>query len=168
MKKVVGFLGVFIIIAIVTCIGIWLFGDHSQVKEGIYRSQNSSKYPNAYIVVEDGTAQFYNIDLNEMYKAEIVEHYINYLEGYKEQVLSNSDKASIKEEIDLNAQFCQSKFVLDYSKEKINYYDEEAKVYHYNFGDITDVDYLSYDYDWEKNTITLTRDTNNEIIFERE
>lgn len=168
MKKVVGVLCVFVIIAIVTCTGIWLFGDHSQVKEGIYRSQNSSKYPNAYIVVEDGTAQFYNIDLNEMYKAEIVENYIDYLVNYKEHVLSSSDKKEIKEAIDLNGQFCQKKIILNYEKENSNYYDETLDIYNYNFGYVTDVDYLAYDYDWKKDTITLTRDDDENIVFVRE
>lgn len=168
MKKKVRIIAIILAVGVMTFAGFWFFGNHTEVKAGIYRIQNNTTYPEAYILVEDGKAQFFNIDLNALYKNCVVERYITYLEEYKEQKLSVSDKTQIEESIDLNAQFCESKFILDYSKENYNFVDNSTGLCNYNFGKITDTDYLSYNYDWKKGSITLTRDEAESIVFERE
>lgn len=168
MKKKVRIIAIILAVGVLAFAGFWFFGNHTEVKAGIYRIQNNTTYPEAYILVEDGKAQFFNIDLNALYKNCVVERYITYLEEYKQQKLSVSDKTQIEESIDLNAQFCESMFILDYSKENYNFVDNSTGLCNYNFGKITDTDYLSYNYDWKKGSITLTRDEAESIVFERE
>ncbi len=155
------------VILALAALGAWLFSDHSEIKDGIYKIQNNTTYPDAYIAVKDGKAQFFNIDLNALYKDSIVEDYFRYMEGYKKQKLSDSDKEQIKQSIDLNKQFCDSEFVLDYSEENYNLFDTETGIGLYNFGMITDISYLSYEYDWKKRTITLNRQETELIVFKR-
>lgn len=143
-----------------------LFADHSKVADGRYQIQNNVVYPDAYILVEDGQAQFFHIDLNELYKESIVEDYLNYLKNYKKQELTASEEKQVRDAIDLNAQFCETKFVLDYSEENYNFCDEEG-LYHYNFGFITEGSYLSYEYDWENRSITLNHEEAGRIEFKR-
>lgn len=154
MKQKIKIILVVVLIAIISFGGIWIFSDHSKVKDGTYEIQNNTTYPDAYIVVDNGEAQFVNIDLNALYKDTIVEDYLSYLKNYKNQKLSSLDEEKIKDSIDLNAQFCETKFVLDYSRES-DFVDEG--IGHYSFGAITDISYLSYQYDWKKGSITLDR-----------
>lgn len=164
-KLVIGAVVLIFIIAI-SFGAIRLFSDHSKVADGKYQIQNNAVYPDAYILVEDGQAQFFHIDLNELYKESIVEDYLNYLKNYKKQKLTASEEKQVRDAIDLNEQFCETKFVLDYSKENYNICDEEG-YYHYNFGFITEISYLSYEYDWKKRSITLDREETGPIEFKR-
>lgn len=167
MKKTVKVTVIISLLAVVILMGMRFWDKRAEVKEGTYYIQNNTVYPEAYIVVKEGKAQLFNIDLNELYKDEIVERYISYLENYKEQNVLNSEKMRIKETINLNAKFCESEFVLDYSEENYNLFDTYAGIGHYNFGKITDIDYLGYDYDWKKGSITLIRDEARPIVFKR-
>lgn len=40
----------------------------AEITEGTYKIKDCPEYPDAYLVVEDGKLQFYNIDLNEIYQ----------------------------------------------------------------------------------------------------
>lgn len=143
-----------------------MFSDHTKVADGTYQIQNNATYPDAYIVVEDGEAQFFNIDLNELYKDDIVEKYIMYLKNYKNQSVTSADEEQIKNSIDLNERFCKTKFALDYSEENYNFVDDRG-IGNYNFGTITDISYLSYEYDWKNQSITLNREDAELIKFKR-
>ncbi len=165
MKKRIAIGAVVLIFLIVISFGaVRLFSDHSRVADGRYQIQNNAAYPDAYILVEDGQAQFFHIDLNELYKDSIVEKYLYYLKNHKNQKITVSEENQIKDTIDLNAQFCETKFVLDYSEENYNFCDEEG-IYHYNFGFITENSYLSYEYDWKNRSITLDREETGLIEF---
>lgn len=156
MKQKIKIIAVVVVIAIISLGGIWFFSDHSKVKDGTYMIQNNTTYPDAYIVVDNGKAQFFNIDLNALYKDTIVEDDLLYLKNYKNQKLSSLDEEKVKDSIDLNAQFCETKFVLDYSR-KSDLFDEDEGIGYYSFGAITDISHLSYQWDWKKRSITLTR-----------
>lgn len=165
-KKVVLDMVVLMFLTVSVFCAVRLFSDHSKVVDGRYQIQNNAAYPDAYILVEDGQAQFFHIDLNKLYKKTIVERYLNYLKNYKKQKLTALEEKQVGDVIDLNAQFCDTKFVLDYSEEKYNFCDEEG-IYHYNFGFITEDSYLSYEYDWKNRSITLDREEAGLIEFKR-
>lgn len=166
IKKFVIAAVVLIFLTVISFGAVRLFSDHSKIADGKYQIQNNVVYPDAYILVEDGQAQFFHIDLNELYKESIVEDYLDYLKNYKKKILTASDEKQVRDAIDLNAQFCETKFVLDYSEENYNFCDEEG-LYHYNFGFITEISYLSYEYDWKKRSITLDREETGPIEFKR-
>lgn len=106
-------------------------------------------------MIDNGEAQFFNIDLNALYKDTIVEDYLAYLKYYKKQKLSSYDEEKVKDSVDLNAQFCERKFVLDYRESDL--FDEDEGIGYYSFGGIIDISHLSYLYDWRKQSITLNR-----------
>ena len=54
-------------------------------------------------MIDNGEAQFFNIDLNALYKDTIVEDYLAYLKYYKKQKLSSYDEEKVKDSVDLNA-----------------------------------------------------------------
>lgn len=107
IKKAVLGTVILIFLTVISFGAVRLFSDHSKVADGKYQIQNNETYPNAYILVEDGQAQFFNIDLNESGKGL------------------------------------------------------------YNFGNITEIDYLSYEYDGKKHSITLNREEAGLIEFKR-
>lgn len=104
-------------------------------------------------MIDNGEAQFFNIDLNALYKDTIVEDYLAHLKYYKKQKLSSYDEEKVKDSIDLNAQFCERKFVLNYRESDVL----DEGIGYYSFGGITDISHLSYLYDWRKQSITLNR-----------
>lgn len=105
MKKKIKIIAAVAAIAVISFWGIWYFSDHSKVKDGTYKIQNNTAYPDAYIVIDNGEAQFFNIDLNALYKDTIAEDYLAYLKHYKKQKLSSYDEEKVKDSIDLNARF---------------------------------------------------------------
>ena len=168
MKKIIKRIVIIVVVLIafiaLTAGAIKLFSDHTEVAEGTYKVQNNTHYPDAYLVVNDGKAQFFNIDLNALYKDDIATYYIDYLKTNNPQ-LSGEEEKEVRDAIDLNKMFCESEFPLDYDPEKSNFIDEEG-IAHYNFGWVTEMSYLSYEYDWKKETITLDRGPR--VIFKRE
>ena len=122
------------------------------------------RYPDAYIEVKDGKAQIFNIDLNDLYKDGIVERYIEYLG--QEREIKSSEKKEIENAIDLNKQFCDVSFVLDYEGPG-NFVDSNG-ICIYNFGFITEIDCFAYEYDWKNKSITLVRPEAGRIVFKKE
>lgn len=160
-------IAVVVILFAMVCVGVvWLYTNRTKVANGKYEIQNNSTYPDAYIIVEDGEAQFFNIDLNAMYKDDIVEDAIAY-EKYKKKKLSSYDEQNIEDSIDLNRQFCDNKVALDYSLENCNSYDDDSGIGHYNFGWITDMSYLYYEYDWKNGSIKLSQGDTQPVVFIR-
>lgn len=166
MKKIIKLAVIIMVVIIFGVAGVYFFSDHTEVADGKYWIQDNQTYPDAYIEIKDGKAQFFNIDLNALYKENIAEDYILYLKNYKKQVLSSAEEDKIKNAIDLNAQFCDSSFTLDYSNDNDNYVDESG-LGQYNFGYVTDISFLSYEYNWKNRTITLTREEAGRIQFKR-
>ena len=166
VKKIAKVVITIAVIVFLVLFEIWFMSDHGQVKEGTYYAVNSASYPEAYIVVQDGFVQFFNIDLNEMYKQQIVNRYITYMEGHKERKLTEKEKKQIENAIDLNERFCDSKFAINKEDAEF-FYDDLTGIGNYNFGFVTNGDALSYEYNSRKKTITLTREEAEQIVFER-
>ena len=163
MKKLIVIIAI-VLVAILGAVGIYYFSDHTEVAEGVYKVEGYEKYPDAYIEVKDGTAQFFNIDLNALYKENIVKCYIESIE--REREITVSEKKEIENSIDLNQQFCDASFVLDYKPENANSINSDG-IGMYNFGFITKMDYLAYEYDWKTKTITLVRPEAGRIVFKK-
>jgi len=164
MKKVIVIIAI-VLVVVLGVVGIYYFSDHTEVAEGIYKVQEYEKYPDAYIEVKDGKAQFFNIDLNALYKENIVKCYIESIE--RERKITSSEKKEIENSIDLNKQFCDVSFVLDYKLENANSINSDG-IGMYNFGFVTEMDYLAYEYDWKNKSITLVRPEAGRIVFKKE
>ena len=162
MKKVIVIIA--IVLVVLGVVGIYYFSGHAEVAEGIYKVQEYEKYPEAYIEVKDGKAQFFNIDLNALYKENIVKCYIESIE--RERKITSSEKKEIENSIDLNKQFCDVSFVLDYNSPG-NFVNSDG-IGEYNFGFVTEIDYLAYEYDWKAKNITLVRGEAGRIVFKKE
>ena len=163
MKKVIVIIAI-VLVAILGAVGIYYFSDHTEVAEGVYKVEGYEKYPDAYIVIKDGTAQIFNIDLNDLYKDGIVERYIEYLG--QEREITSSERKKIENSIDLNQQFCDVSVDLDYNSPG-NFVNSDG-IGEYNFGFVTEIDYFAYEYDWKTKTITLVRPEAGRIVFKRE
>lgn len=157
----------FVTVVVFGIVGYFVWKDDPEVKSGIYKVENFQKYPEAYIEVQDGEAQFVNIDLNELYKAEMVEHYIQYLTNANDGTVTEKERKEIEESIDLNKMFCEKSFVLDYSK--INMQDDQNRhLYYYTFGFVTKVDNMAYAYNAKEKSIILDWSEENPIVFRKQ
>lgn len=169
MNKIIAAIIVAAALILVGMTGYYLFRDTSKPGDGVYKVVDCEEYPDAYIKIESGKAQFFNIDLNARYKKDVVSRYITYLERYKKQKLTKEIKREISDAVDVNKMFCDTPFKLDYSEENYNSRDEEERhLYHYNFGFIVERYYLSYMYDSGEKTITLNQSEMIPITFRLE
>lgn len=169
MNKIIAAAAVTAALFIVGATGYYLFRDTSRPKDGVYKAVDCEEYPGAYLRIGDGEAQFFNIDFNARYKKEAVSHYLTYLEKYKKQKLTKKMKKEISDAVDVNEMFCKRPFRLDFSEENYNFRDEDERhLYHYNFGFIVELFYVSYTYDSKENTITLDQSGMVPITFQLE
>lgn len=146
-----------IIILLLCCIVIvlpvvWMvfFSYDSTVSDGRYYVQNSKEYPNAYIEVKDGKAQFFQVDLNFYYKDLVVENYINY-ENIHNGEMTEEEKKELSESVDLNAMFSEKEVEIEYNL----LVEVEKGVYSCSFGKISPVNRLAFLYDARKKKITI-------------
>lgn len=102
-----------IALAIVILIIIIAVGDISsgKIAEGTYRIKNCSEFPDAYIVVRGNKVQFYDIDLNKLYREEQLENFKRLVEHGigVEMTEKQIEKAS-----DLNEMFVINSWEIDY------------------------------------------------------
>lgn len=112
MKKTakisIGIIGAIIILAVIIAIsGI----GGGKIADGTYRVTNCEAYPDAYIVVEGNKVQFYNIDLNALYRDKQRKEF----EGWMERgVGANMTEEQIERVSDLNALFVSNAWEIDY------------------------------------------------------
>ena len=152
-------------VALLGAVGYFVFKDDTKPTDGIYKVENFASYPDAYVEIKEGSAQFFNIDLNALYKDKMVERYINYITNPNEEI-TEDDRKEIEASIDLNKMFCEKSVLLDY--DIVNMRDDEKHyLYYYTFGIITDVDHMSYSYNTKEKIITLIDET-NAIVFNKQ
>ena len=104
--------------------------------------------------------------MNELYKAEMLEHYIEYLTNTGGGIITEEDHKEIEKSIDLNKMFCEKNFVLDYSKINIQD-DQNHHLYYYTFGFVTKVDNMAYAYNAKEKIIILDYPEENPIVFRK-
>lgn len=102
--------------AIVFLIIIIVFGNitSGQIAEGTYRVRNCSEFPDAYFVVKDNEIQFYNIDLNKLYREEQLKDFKGWIEH---GIGVNMTEEQIEKASDLNEMFVTNPWKIDYDIE---------------------------------------------------
>lgn len=99
-----------VLAAVVTYIG------GAKMSNGVYKIEGSKDYPNAKIVVEDGNIQFYDIDLNAIYREKQLEEYNNVIKTQPSLAFSQEN---FQKFTDLNANFVDNQYKIDYQKEML-------------------------------------------------
>lgn len=82
-----------------------------EIADGIYRIENCAEYPVAYAQVEGNTIQFYNIDLNELYREKQREEFQWWIE---QGVGATMTEEQIDAASDLNELFVNNAWEIDY------------------------------------------------------
>lgn len=88
-----------------------------KIADGTYRIRNCSEFPDAYIVVKGNKIQFYNIDLNKLYREEELKDFKGWIEHGigVEMTQEQIEKAS-----DLNELFVTNPWEIAYDLEGNN------------------------------------------------
>jgi predicted CopG family antitoxin len=128
---------------------------------GCYYVVDNEKYPDAYIKIKKEKAVFSDIDLNEIFRKEIAEDYIESLENQNGK-LSEEEKEDIINSIDLNKQFCEE-FQLDFESFSLQ---TGINTYDYRFGCVAPYRYLGYTYNKKEKTI-LVKFGDKTLLFKR-
>lgn len=113
MKKITKTAIILIVVVLLTVVAIVMIGTGGgHMADGTYRVTNCEAYPDAYIVVSRNgkDIQFYNIDLNDIYRESDIEKYHKIQEkGFLLDIQDEElDKLS-----DLNAMFVSYSWTLD-------------------------------------------------------
>lgn len=99
-----------VLAAVVTYIG------GAKMSNGVYKIEGNKDYPNAKIVVEDGNIQFYDIDLNAIYREKQLEEYNKVIKTQPSLAFSQEN---FQKFTDLNANFVDNQYKIDYQKEML-------------------------------------------------
>ena len=105
---------VLVVVAMITVQVTYIGGE--KMSDGVYEIEGNNEYPNAQIIVKNGTIQFCNIDLNAIYREKQLEEYNNIVKMRPSMAFSE-DKFS--EFSDLNANFVDKPYKINYQKEML-------------------------------------------------
>lgn len=110
---------IYFFVAIAFLMIIIAFGNitSGRIAEGTYRVRNCSEFPDAYVVVKDNEIQFYNIDLNKLYREDQLKDFKGWIEHGigVEMTEEQIEKAS-----DLNEMFVTNPWKIDYNLKSNN------------------------------------------------
>lgn len=134
--------------------------DDSKLADGIYTVKENNLYPNAYIEIKDNHIQFFNIDLNALYKQNMVKCYI-FVQENENGSLSSEEKKEIDKSIDINKFLCEQPYMLNYD----TLIKEDTHLYSNMFCKINHINSFGYLYDSKTKTLTFGVDTSNELNF---
>ena len=81
----------------------------TEISEGTYKIKDCPEYPDAYLVVEDGKLQFFNIDFNEIYQEAQLK---NYKAMEERGVVVPLEKGQLEQVSDLNQMFVSNEYEL--------------------------------------------------------
>ncbi|MBQ3513524.1 MAG: hypothetical protein IJA32_06975 [Lachnospiraceae bacterium] len=68
-------IGIILAVALLVAVGFVTKVGGAEITEGTYKIKDCPEYPDAYLVVEDGKLQFFNIDFNAIYQEAQLELY---------------------------------------------------------------------------------------------
>lgn len=158
-------IGICIFSAIVFLVMILVISNMSrmQIAEGTYRVTNCDEYPDAYIVVNENNIQFYNIDLNMLYREEQIKDFQGWIEH---GVGGELTEEQIEMASDLNEMFVSNSWEIDYDLESNNKQGTFSYVY---FCIVKDTRFgLVLQYDSMHKTIQLNNaDTQKILVFKK-
>ena len=156
MKKII--ISVIIVILLAVTLTANYIGG-AEFTEGKYKIQDFAEYPDAYIEVKGNTIQFYNIDLNAIYRDYQVAEYRKALtKGFPVKL----DEEGIKKASDFNARFVDEPFELDFSDSKTGTFT----YIHYCLDDESEMFRLIIIYDSLHKTIRINN-AEQEILFKK-
>lgn len=138
------------------------FRENSELKEGIYRVQDTELYPDAYILVKANSIQFCNIDLNAIYKDELVDRYIFFQES-EYGTLSEEEKIEIEKSIDLNKILCEQPYELNYETQIKEGWNEFSNM----FCKINSINSFGYLYNANTKTISVGGGASMDLSFKK-
>lgn len=113
MKKITKTAIVLIVVVLLTVVAVVMIGTGGgHMADGTYRVTNCEAYPDAYIVVKRNgkNIQFYNIDLNDIYRESDLERYYKLVERELMPEIQDEELDKIS---DLNAMFVSYSWTLD-------------------------------------------------------
>lgn len=113
--KIVVSIVVAIVILIATIMIVSIGG--AEIAEGRYEIVGYDVYPDAYIMVEENSIQFYNIDLNAIYQEYQSDNYQKMIEA---GIVSNVTEEQLENMSDLNAMFVSNPYIIDYEQQLDN------------------------------------------------
>ena len=150
-KKILFIIAIIVLITIPTVIFFTLKINAKRMASGTYYAVNCEEYPDAYVVVKGETIQFYNIDLNAIYREDQLNSV--YMKQNNENLSFNTGLTDeeLLELSDLNNMFVNNPYKYDFKdgwKEGTFVYLLRCDGYERLFGL-----YLLYD-SWNK-TITI-------------
>lgn len=116
MKKVIKISVISILAIVLMMVVVWvtLIGGQ-EITNGKYEIEGCKEYPDAYIEVNDGKIQFYNIDLNEIYQ--------EYQTNAVKKIMGNNSSIKISDEemeelSDLNRKFVSNPYTIEYDEDQ--------------------------------------------------
>ena len=114
MKKVTKII-IILVAAVVLFVAAFLISraGGSKLANGTYHITNSEAYPDAYIVVDGNQIQFYNIDLNALYRDDQMENYRKLVERGSIPQLTEEQLEQVS---DLNALFVTNPWEMNYDE----------------------------------------------------
>ena len=144
-----------------TFVLIWRItsGDDTGIPSGTYHvsysanDTNASLYPDACVIVENGTLRLINIDLNELYREKQTDLYNSMLEPYSDSLAIPVSEEEMERNSDLNAMFVENPYELVNAKivkREKNLYDYSCRT-ELSFG-------LSFTCDIQNNSISIVDD----------
>ena len=151
-----------LIILMIPVILFLCFRNNPKLKEGTYKIQDNKTYPDAYIVVQDNSIQFYNIDLNDLFKEEMVTRYI-YFQETEYGALTDKEKEEVEASIDLNKLVCDQPYSLNYETSIRDEWNEYSNM----FCKINSVNSFGYLYNTTAKTLSFGGGASSEIKFKR-
>ena len=151
---------IIIMIPILTIMFLNFKKNESKLQDGIYKVQQNDLYPNAYIEVKEGRIQFFNVNLDSLYKETLAAYCIRMQES-KYGSITEEEKQGIKNSIQLNLCLCENSYILNYDK-MMDYGNYE---YSNEFFRLKNNIPFGYLYNAKNKTISIGTETENELIF---
>ena len=115
-KKILIAVGIIVLIALPIAVDFLLKIYSNGMANGIYYAVDCEEYPDAYVVVKGETIQFYNIDLNAIYRQEELDDLYKAHNNEKLSFKIDVTEEELLEMSDLNNKFVNNPYKYDPEK----------------------------------------------------